>query len=574
VFRRRVRGGVPSTILHFVSLLLRPLLLEPHHLARRHKDLGHLCLVEGFELAFMPTKTLEISPKVPNKSRSCLILPGSHNPWTLHDDDCVAVDDEKLMNHSVPPTTPFIPTAAALAMPPHMSAERDLEEREKRKARRTSLREKEGSDSTLQTEDGEPDKKKNEVTAPEMKPRRRKLKKIHKQKSDSSMVQDMKRAQDRRIGHDKKVRPRRRHSLDSSVQNDVVKLNSKRSETTCDENASDAAKDRKRRARPLRKKSSTSSLTDEAVGRPKSERRESLEMRDLKAKARSLRMQATGKHPRGESYKLDSSMNCIGADEDNAREMKDLKAKARSLRQKASAKPPPGEMDESDESDTMENNDVPQNTALKTRAISMLEKLGVSESSLLLHKVEEPDRKKHDSNVAESGADKTDLKPRASLRLSMLSDSSLQDDASISITEDFAGGAARTPATHEATAFERLSDSFSSLTSYFDGLKMAYRKDEGAESISSSIDSSKEKRHLLYLGQKSSDESMARMVLEDKNEWRKLQLQMKESGMITNGGTRQILNSLLDKAEEQRRENDEKARPPSVIFFEEASDEG
>lgn len=119
---------------------------------------------------------------------------------------------------------------------------------------------------------------------------------------------------------------------------------------------------------------------------------------------------------------------------------------------------------------------------------------------------------------------------------------------------------------HE-TAAERLS--FSSMSKYFGGLRIHQKSDDTIEdksdssvqrSIESSIDS--DKRHLLYLGQLPNEQSMARMVVHDSHEWKKFQKKMKESGVITNEGARQILNPLLDQAEKEHKTR----KPPPVIF--------
>jgi hypothetical protein len=83
-------------------------------------------------------------------------------------------------------------------------------------------------------------------------------------------------------------------------------------------------------------------------------------------------------------------------------------------------------------------------------------------------------------------------------------------------------------------------------------------------SVESSIDS--DKRHLLYLGQLPNEQARARMLVQDSVEWKKLQQKMKESGMVTNEGFRQILNPLLEKAENERKTR----KPPPVIFVEES----
>jgi hypothetical protein len=140
--------------------------------------------------------------------------------------------------------------------------------------------------------------------------------------------------------------------------------------------------------------------------------------------------------------------------------------------------------------------------------------------------------------------------------------------ATVSMTSDTFDSERK--ASHEK-AFDRLSESISSIASKY--FKTPQRSDDTIEdhsvssmqrSVESSIDS--DKRHLLYLGQLPNEQARARMLVQDSVEWKKLQQKMKESGMVTNEGFRQILNPLLEKAENERKTR----KPPPVIFVEES----
>lgn len=113
----------------------------------------------------------------------------------------------------------------------------------------------------------------------------------------------------------------------------------------------------------------------------------------------------------------------------------------------------------------------------------------------------------------------------------------------------------------QESVLDRMSASLSSLSSYFDSFKISAHKEDGSRTNADT-------RHLLYLGQQSSELHKAQMLLEDKGEWRKLQLQMKQKGVITNQGARQVLNPLLEKSEQDRNEAEkEKRKPPPIIFI-------
>jgi hypothetical protein len=142
--------------------------------------------------------------------------------------------------------------------------------------------------------------------------------------------------------------------------------------------------------------------------------------------------------------------------------------------------------------------------------------------------------------------------------------------ATVSMTSDMFDSGRKAETSHEK-AFDRLSESISSIASKY--FKTPQRSDDTIEdhsvssmqrSVESSIDS--DKRHLLYLGQLPNEQARARMLVQDSVEWKKLQQKMKESGMVTNEGFRQILNPLLEKAENERKTR----KPPPVIFVEES----
>jgi hypothetical protein len=142
--------------------------------------------------------------------------------------------------------------------------------------------------------------------------------------------------------------------------------------------------------------------------------------------------------------------------------------------------------------------------------------------------------------------------------------------ATVSMTSDMFDSERKAETSHEK-AFDRLSESISSIASKY--FKTPQRSDDTIEdhsvssmqrSVESSIDS--DKRHLLYLGQLPNEQARARMLVQDSVEWKKLQQKMKESGMVTNEGFRQILNPLLEKVENERKTR----KPPPVIFVEES----
>jgi hypothetical protein len=72
-------------------------------------------------------------------------------------------------------------------------------------------------------------------------------------------------------------------------------------------------------------------------------------------------------------------------------------------------------------------------------------------------------------------------------------------------------------------------------------------------------------RHLLFLGKERSEQSTARMIVHDREKFRKLQKQMRKSGMNTNQGARQILSPLLEKRNKRRN----KVRVPHIITLHE-----
>jgi hypothetical protein len=112
---------------------------------------------------------------------------------------------------------------------------------------------------------------------------------------------------------------------------------------------------------------------------------------------------------------------------------------------------------------------------------------------------------------------------------------------------------------------ETLSGSFSSISRYFDSF--AASKDEEAFRVKDapSIEGG-DKRHLLLIGQKPSEQTQAEIVLSDKREWRKLQQRIKKSGMITNEGTRQILNPLLEKTQMHSKDDTNQELPPFILI--------
>jgi hypothetical protein len=59
--------------------------------------------------------------------------------------------------------------------------------------------------------------------------------------------------------------------------------------------------------------------------------------------------------------------------------------------------------------------------------------------------------------------------------------------------------------------------------------------------------------HALFLGQKGSEQSKARAVTRNQNEFQKLKTQLKDSGMVTNYATRAVLNSIVEECAEELR---------------------
>lgn len=60
--------------------------------------------------------------------------------------------------------------------------------------------------------------------------------------------------------------------------------------------------------------------------------------------------------------------------------------------------------------------------------------------------------------------------------------------------------------------------------------------------------------HAIFLGQKGSEQNKAKAVTLDREEFQKLKAQLRNSGMVTNFGSRAVLNSIVEGCAEELRE--------------------
>lgn len=255
---------------------------------------------------------------------------------------------------------------------------------------------------------------------------------------------------------------------------------------------------------------------------------------DLLAKARQLRDETSGRIKAAPTESKARKSTTVGLDvrSDRSREMKCLRAKARSIRRKSTT----------------------QNDLLQ-QAVDL--------------------NKKHKTGTETAKAAPGTLKQAMTKAIPLRRSSS---DSSLKLADVFASndtqnGSVSTnndASESQESVFERMSHSLASLSSistYFESLNISRGNEELAER---SVDT----RRLLFLGQHATrDQDKAQRVLEDKSEWRHIQMELKKSGVTTNGGARQVLNPLLEQSEKDGNAHDQRKPPPFIFVDESASSE-